>query len=191
MINHLDLVQKKKNFLKYKKFNFPKNSFLILITGSGFYKNHETSIKILKKLIKSNKNIYIVKLGYMTKNFDDLIKKYSIKRNVIQLNILMRDDIFDLYKAIDCLLFPSLYEGFGWPPLEAMASGVPVVTSNVASIPEVVGNAGLKYNPYDVNGMHDAIKTIIDNKNFRMNLVKKGIKQSSLFSWKKYIEKYF
>ena len=67
---------------------------------------------------------------------------FSLDNYVIELSKLKQNEVSELYNSVDCLLFPSWYEGFGFPPLEAMANGLPVVASNVASIPEVVGEAG-------------------------------------------------
>ena len=178
----------KKNFLKYKKFKFPKSSFLILITGSGDYKNHEISIKVFKSLIKYKKNIYLLRLGQKNNNWDNLIKKYSIKKYIIELNSLTSYEVAELYNVVDCLLFPSLYEGFGMPPLEAMACGTPVIASNAGSLPEVIGKAGLLYNPNDIVGLSNGIKLIIKDKTKRNQMIKKGFYQASKFTWDKHLK---
>ncbi len=86
-------------------------------------------------------------------------------------------------------MFPSWYEGFGFPPLEAMANGLPVVASNASSIPEVVGDAGLLYNPNDIEGMIKGITLIMNDKKTKYELINKGIKQSSLFTWENSVKK--
>jgi len=86
----------------------------------------------------------------------------------------MPDEVLpELFNAADLFVFPSLYEGFGLPPLEAMACGTPVITSNVSSLPEVVGDAGLMVDPYDVPGLKDAMNTILSDLDLRMEMVKK------------------
>ena len=177
--------------LRNKKFKFPKNCFLILITGVA-YKNHETALKVLKELRSKNKNIYIVRLGPQH-NEDDKVwtqlkNKYLLNEYVIEISNLTLREVSQLYNSVDCLLFPSWYEGFGRPPLEAMASGLPVIASNAASIPEVVGNAGFLYNPSDVQGMKQGINIIMNQENIRKKMVSRGLKQSSKFTWEKYVQ---
>jgi glycosyltransferase involved in cell wall biosynthesis len=88
-----------------------------------------------------------------------------------------------LMKGAIAFVFPSIYEGFGLPPLEAMACGTPVITSNVASLPEVTGDAALLIDPFSVDAIADAIERIINDKNLRAELSQKGIKHASQYSW--------
>jgi glycosyltransferase involved in cell wall biosynthesis len=89
----------------------------------------------------------------------------------------------DLYNSVDCLLFPSFYEGFGWPPLEAMACGTPVVTSDAASLPEVVGEAGIMVSPTDLAAIADALNRVLTDEVLRDCLVRKGLERVRGFSW--------
>lgn len=89
------------------------------------------------------------------------------------------------YNISDLFVFPSLYEGFGLPVLEAMACGCPVITSNLSSLPEVGGDAPLYVNPHDVNGIARAIERVLTNKNLRKEMIEKGLKQAKKFSWEK------
>ena len=88
-----------------------------------------------------------------------------------------------LYAGALVFAFPSLYEGFGLPPLEAMASGVPVLTGNLTSLPEVVGDAGLMVDPTDVDEIADGILRLIDDENLRTAYIKKGFAKVSEFNW--------
>jgi glycosyltransferase involved in cell wall biosynthesis len=88
-----------------------------------------------------------------------------------------------LYSAATLFLFPSLYEGFGFPVLEAMACGTPVVTSNLTSLPEVAGDAALLVNPYDVNDIADAIQTALTMPEVMATLRHRGLAQATRFSW--------
>ena len=90
-----------------------------------------------------------------------------------------------LYRLADVFVFPSLYEGFGLPPLEAMASGTPVVTSNVSSLPEVVGDAALLIDPYDTGSIAGAIERILSDPALREDLVRRGQARAREFSWER------
>ncbi|HPJ17026.1 MAG TPA: glycosyltransferase family 1 protein [Candidatus Woesebacteria bacterium] len=94
-------------------------------------------------------------------------------------------DIVALNAAASCLCFPSLYEGFGLPPLEAITIGVPVISSNVSSMPEVLEEAALYINPTSTKEITNALIKITKNPTFRQNLIKKGFTQSKKFSWDK------
>jgi glycosyltransferase involved in cell wall biosynthesis len=80
-------------------------------------------------------------------------------------------------------MFPSLYEGFGLPALEAMASGLPVVTSSLTSLPEVVGDAGSLVDPYDIASISAAIRRTVSDEGYRHELSSKGLRRASRFSW--------
>jgi glycosyltransferase involved in cell wall biosynthesis len=88
-----------------------------------------------------------------------------------------------LYSGAIALVYVSLYEGFGLPTLEAMACGTPVLTSNVTSLPEVVGDAALIVDPYDVDAIVEGIKRLIGDDNLRKELSQKGLARAKLFSW--------
>jgi glycosyltransferase involved in cell wall biosynthesis len=87
--------------------------------------------------------------------------------------------------AADVFIFPSLEEGFGLPPLEAMACGTPVIASNRASLPEVVGDAALLVDPESEEEIAEGIKQVLANKDLREQLIKKGFERARLFSWEK------
>jgi len=89
------------------------------------------------------------------------------------------------YKAASVFVYPSLYEGFGIPPLEAMSFDCPVVCSNVSSIPEVVGNAGEMFDPYDPDSLRMAIENVVDNDELRQTLIIRGRHRIQFFSWER------
>ena len=87
-----------------------------------------------------------------------------------------------LYKQAELLLFPSLYEGFGWPPLEAMAHGCPVVCSTAGSLPEVVGKAALTCSPTDIDGLTQAVSRLLQNPELKNDLMARGTSNLQRFS---------
>ena len=89
-----------------------------------------------------------------------------------------------LYAGASLFVFPSIYEGFGIPPLEAMASGTPVIVSNSSSLPEVAGEAGILLEPMDETGWKNAMRKVLSDASLQEEMIKKGLAQASFFSWK-------
>lgn len=116
------------------------------------------------------------------KIFKDI--KQSKKRNMIKyLGYLPEQDKPSVIKLSDALIYPSFYEGFGFQPLEAMALGVPVIVSQVTALPEVVGNAALLINPYNVGDLARAISEILTDSPLRQSLKAKGQERIKMFNW--------
>ena len=98
------------------------------------------------------------------------------------------EDLPALYNAADLFVYPSIYEGFGLPPLEAMSCGCRVITSNTSSLPEVVGDAGIMIDPYDTDALTSSIYEVLTNNELRADMVKKGLERAKMFSWEKTAE---
>ncbi|MDI6757792.1 MAG: glycosyltransferase family 1 protein, partial [Endomicrobiia bacterium] len=111
------------------------------------------------------------------------INRHSLGQDIIILETIKPQELADFYRCAELFVFPSLYEGFGLPPLEAMASGCPVVVSNTSSLPEVVGDAGLMVNPYDVDELAGAMHSLLKDENLRQKMIKRGLERSKIFSW--------
>jgi glycosyltransferase involved in cell wall biosynthesis len=111
------------------------------------------------------------------------------ERQVRRLDYLPRDHLFTLIRGARALLFPSIYEGFGLPVIEAMALGTPVVTSNVSSLPEIAGNAALLVDPYSIEDISRAIRTIEADADLRGALADRGREQAQKFSPQAYDER--
>ena len=90
-----------------------------------------------------------------------------------------------LYAGAAAFAYPSRYEGFGLPPLEAMASGVPVLVSDVTSLPEVVGDAGVRVGPDDVDAMRDGLRRLLEDRDYAAQLAQQGLARAQGFSWEK------
>jgi len=159
---------------------------IVLITGSQFYKNHETALETISFLYRSGvENICLVKTGSPNRGWNDLVRKYGLEDNVLNIGFIPREEMPDLYNAVDVLLFPSIYEGFGWPPLEAMACGTPVLTSNSASLPEVMGPASESMcSPFDYIGFAQKIQALLTDENYRQESIDRGLVQAAKFNWK-------
>ena len=112
-----------------------------------------------------------------------MVNSYGLDKNVINLGKLSSGKMVDLYNAVDIVLFPSIYEGFGWPPLEAMACGIPVVTSNSGSLPEVIGDSAILLDPFDYKGYANAIIKLLTDNVYYQNYVEKGLLHVKKYSW--------
>jgi glycosyltransferase involved in cell wall biosynthesis len=158
----------------------------ILHVGSPiFYKNVEGIIEALALLSSEwQSRVHIVKAGQdFTPTQWDLIRRRSLRERVHFLGQLSLQDLVLLYNVSDILLFPSFYEGFGWPPLEAMACGTPVVCSDRGSLKEVVGDAAVIVDPEDPKAIAEGMECILTNTGLRETLIARGIERAKQFSW--------
>jgi glycosyltransferase involved in cell wall biosynthesis len=121
--------------------------------------------------------------GWLYEGIFQRVEELSLTQEVVFLGFVPEEHLPALYSLADVLAFPSIYEGFGLPPLEAMACGTPVVTSNSSSLPEVVGDAGLMVAPDDHQALAEAIARVLDDADLREDLVKRGLARAAEFSW--------
>ena len=116
----------------------------------------------------------------------DTMRKLSclaIVDDVVFVDYVPENDLASYYTSAELLAYPSYYEGFGLPPLEAMCSGCPVVTSNTSSLPEVVGEAGIMVSPTDTGGWVEAMRRVLIDRELRNRMIAKGLEQAKKFSW--------
>lgn len=123
--------------------------------------------------------------GWLYEDIFHAARISGIKDDIIFTDFVADEDKIYLYRMSSLFVYPSFYEGFGFPPLEAMAQGVPVITSDCSSLPEVVGNAGLMVNPYNIGRLAWAMNEVLCNEELREKMVKKGYEQVKKFSWEK------
>ena len=121
--------------------------------------------------------------GWENKEIVDLINQD--KQNIFYLGFISDKELAKVYNLASCFLFSSFYEGFGFPVLEAMACGTPVVCSDSSSIPEVGGDAVVYCNPYDINDIKDKIELVLKDASLQQEMIKKGLERAQLFSWDK------
>jgi glycosyltransferase involved in cell wall biosynthesis len=117
------------------------------------------------------------------------VHKYKLHKHVRFFGFVPDKTLAVLYRLARAFVFPSLYEGFGLPPLEAMASGTPVITSNLSSLPEVVGDAALLIDPYDADAIADAMRRVLLDSDLREDLRQRGLKRVAEFSWDRSIRR--
>ncbi len=166
--------------------------FLLFVGNVKPHKNLRRLIQafnLIKDTIDHDLVIIGKKEGFITG--DDSVSKMALElRNRVHFTGYIEDNTLKQYFAhANALVFPSLYEGFGLPPLEAMACGCPVVVSNVASLPEVCGDAALYCDPMNPQDIADKIILLLNDDALRNNLRKKGIEQARKFTWEKCAEK--
>jgi glycosyltransferase involved in cell wall biosynthesis len=131
------------------------------------------------------KLVNIGAMGWKHENVLEEIQKLNLQDDVIFPGYVPDDDLVKFYNAADLLVYPSLYEGFGLPPLEAMACGTPVITSNTSSLPEVVGDAGIMVDPVDIDALTESIYQVLNNPNLQEDMQKNGLERSKIFTWEK------
>lgn len=129
------------------------------------------------------------KKGWLYDKIFTMVELNHMKNDVVFTDYVRDKDVPLLLIGATLFIFPSVYEGFGLPPLEAMACGTPVITSNTASLPEVVGDAAVLVNPYDINDIKNSMKELINDLDLRKELKDKGLKRANLYSWKKSTDK--
>jgi glycosyltransferase involved in cell wall biosynthesis len=152
-----------------------------------FYKNEETSLAVVKRLQETcSKPVVLVRLGPITQSWRENVRLRGMDERVLELTWVPR--MYELYNAVDCLLFPSWYEGLGLPPMEAMACGTPAVTSDAAALAEWVGDAALMAAPDDVKGLAEAVHTVLEDPARRSEQITKGICRAQKFTWERNVQ---
>ncbi|HIG66145.1 MAG TPA: glycosyltransferase family 1 protein [Methyloprofundus sp.] len=129
------------------------------------------------------KLVLVGAFGWKYESFLEKAKKSLNRQRLILPGYMPNHQLQQLMASAHCFLYPSLYEGFGIPPLEAMASGVPVITSDCTSLPEVVGNAGILLSPDDAQQWSEAIMGLIEDQQAYQHAVEKGSSRATLFNW--------
>jgi glycosyltransferase involved in cell wall biosynthesis len=152
-------------------------------------KNLPSALIAFKALLETKKIDYQFVIaggkGWKNEAFYRLLKKLSIDANLVMTGYVPEEDLPALYQGAEVFVYPSLYEGFGLPVLEAMASGTPVITSNTSSLPEVAGDAALLVNPLEVVEIYETMEALATRPELSRDLRAKGKIQSNTFSWEK------
>lgn len=182
-VNDLRILQQTKD-----RYHIARD-FILFVSTIEPRKNLPTLLKAYRQLLDSYKAdvklVVVGRRGWLSEEVFTLVDKLKLTNDVLFLSRVPVEDLLHLYNAAHLLVQPSFYEGFGLPPLEAMACGTPVVVSNVSSLPEVVGDAGLLVDPENVSELTVAIWRVLTDEALRADLIAKGFKRAQYFSWEK------
>lgn len=184
-------------------YGLPQDKFRVIHNGVHDAYRKETEEKAD---VKKGKFVLYVGRSAPSKNIDGLLKAFELIKNKMDCRLVIAGggesihadndrvmfkgyvsdvELRHLYKRASLFVLPSFYEGFGLPPLEAMACGCPVVVSNVASLPEVCGDAACYVDPYSVESIAEGMYKVLTDETLRQNLIIKGLERAKLFSWEK------
>lgn len=195
-IYNIDPSKIKVVYLGFKSLNMSKNSispklsilqkpYILFVGQRSGYKNFISLIMAYKSSEYLKKNYNIISFGGNAFTNDELklINRYNLNNKIHHLegndNMLV-----NCYQKASVFIYPSKYEGFGIPPLEAMSCGIPVCCSNVSSIPEVVDDAAVYFNPYNINEIANALEKVLISQSLKNELIFKGKKRLNHFTWK-------
>lgn len=162
----------------------PEQPYFLYVGGRGGYKNFDGLLAAFANVVAVQPDVILCVVGSPFNHSEkQLIADLKLKDHIHLFPYPDDAHLAKLYRCSLAFLYPSKYEGFGIPPLEAMACGTPVVTANTSSIPEVVGDAGVLVNPYAQDELTDALLLILNNPAERDRLITKGFARAKQFSW--------
>ena len=179
--------------LNLEKFGIIK-PYLFYVGNAYPHKNLENLIRALEILIKDYQLDLQLVLAGEEDYFWRCLKKESntsilasmeVFERIVFTGFLKEEELEEFYRQAALYVFPSLCEGFGLPPLEAMSQGVPVASSNLTALPEILGQAAVYFDPKNPQDIADKIKQVLEDKNLRENLIVKGLEQIKKYSWEK------
>jgi len=165
-----------------------------LILYVGQFRPHKNIPGLLKAFANLKKDIKEAKLAILGKpdpayqDFWNTLDKLNLKKDILMPGFVQDEELASWYSMADVFVLPSFYEGFGLPGLEAMKAGVPVISSNRTSLPEVYKDAALYFDPSNISEIADKIKMVLEDKKLREELIEKGKIVASSYSWQKTAE---
>ena len=175
---------------RLRKYRLEPGTYLYFPAHTWHHKNHRAAIEALRILRdKHGRTPSLVCSGGAREAqpaIEEQLNTYGLQNQVRFLGYCPHDDVPALYRGAACLLFPSLFEGFGMPVLEAMASGCPVVCSNTTSLPEIAADAALLADPADAEAFADALARVLGDAGLRAELCMRGLRQATRFSWQRH-----
>lgn len=187
-VNHESYYKNRdKNILKRWNIS-PQNKVVLYVGSETPRQNVPLLIKAFAELKKQMPEVKLLKIGepqsYSAREKNlQLVGNLNLQEDIIFAGYIKEDDIPKCYNAADLLMYPCSYAGFGLPPLEAMACGTPVITSDTSSLPEVVGDAGIMIDPNNVDLMAEKMYEVLNDDQLNNKLIKTGLKRSKMFNW--------
>lgn len=160
--------------------------YLLYVGSLGPHKNVGTLVRVFRQLKQSRRiphQLVLCGRAMWGREVVDAARDLIAAGECVVVDFIPAADVPHLYNGAEAFVFLSLYEGFGLPPLEAMASGIPVVVSNAGSLPEVVGDAGVQVAPTDEPAIEEAIYRVVSDTGLRQDLSVRGLRQAARFSW--------
>jgi glycosyltransferase involved in cell wall biosynthesis len=170
-----------------QKYHLP-DRFLLFVGTVEPRKNLPLLLRVYRRLVDAGQEVPLVivgRLGWMYDQIFALIETLGLKERIHFAGYLPDQDLPMIYNLAELLVYPSIYEGFGLPPLEALACGTPVITTAVSSLPEHVGEAGLLVPPGDEQALFQALQQAITDPQLRQELARRGPPQAAQFTWKR------
>jgi glycosyltransferase involved in cell wall biosynthesis len=167
-----------------------ENLYLLHVGHNAAYKNIEGLLEILARVLSKAPQAHLIKVGPpLTQTQQDLAENLKVAHRIIHKGSLSKSQLLQMYQAADFLVQPSLDEGFGFPALEAMGSGLSVVASDRGSLPEIIGDAGIFKKPNDHDGFAEIILKLASDPALRRDLKEKGRRRAALFTWEETVRK--
>ncbi len=160
--------------------------YLLFVGNRGYYKNFPRFFNAIIPILKKDENLVLFCAGGGAFTYEEIqtFEENGLKSQVIQYKF-KDSELYEIYKNAIAFIFPSEYEGFGIPVLEAMSSECPAILSNVSSLPEIGGDAAIYFDPYDEMDIKNKVESVIMDEELRKNMKEKGLQQSRLFTWEK------
>lgn len=174
-----------------EQFGLPAR-FILYVGAIEPRKNVPLLLRAFKRLVDEGYPHHLVipgKMGWLVGDVPELIERLGISEKVRLLGYVPYEELPSIYNLADLFVYPSLYEGFGLPPLEAMACGTPVITTNISSMPEVVEDGGILVPPNDDNALFEAMVRILTDDRLRQDLRQRGFKRAAQLTWRHTAEK--
>lgn len=174
----------------YSRYGLATDCRYILHVGKGPSRDISTLIKAFHRLITDFDldNIKLIKINKMDPESEKELQRANLQDHVKIIDYVPEEDLVKFYNIAGVFVFPSFFEGFGFPALEAMACGTPVITTNVPSLPEVLGNAAIMLETGDVSGFVQAMYKVLTDDGLRQELISRGLGRAKQFSWEKTAE---
>ncbi|MBN1217541.1 MAG: glycosyltransferase family 4 protein [Anaerolineae bacterium] len=168
-----------------QKYGLKDRPFIFSVGTIQPRKNYRRLIQALAQIDGALTLVIAGSKGWYYQDIFAEVTRQGLEKRVHFLGFVADEDLPALYSTASLFVLPSLYEGFGLPLLEAMACGTPVITSNQSSLPEVVGEAGVLVNPYDVDTLANSMSQVLNDTNLQQHLIEAGQIQAKKFTWEK------